>query len=99
MFFAKIPRHTRQNAITEGDLECILTRNCEGTEQLPFMIGNQQRIKTVQTDIYKAYQLHRFLLLFCYFNELTVVKSMVETTFGDQFIVITLFNNTSVLHN
>ena len=35
MFFAKIPRHTRQNAITEGDLECILTRNCEGTEQLP----------------------------------------------------------------
>ena len=34
MFFAKIPRHTRQNAITEGDLECILPRNCEGTEQL-----------------------------------------------------------------
>lgn len=34
MFFAKIPRHIRQNAITEGDLECILTRNCEGTEQL-----------------------------------------------------------------
>ena len=34
MFFAKIPRHTRQNAITEGDLKCILTRNCEDTEQL-----------------------------------------------------------------
>ena len=34
MFFAKIPRHIRQNAITEGDLECILTRNCEATEQL-----------------------------------------------------------------
>ena len=34
MFFAKIPSHTRQNAITEGDLECILTRNWEGTEQL-----------------------------------------------------------------
>ena len=34
MSFAKIPRHTRQNAITEGDLECILTRNCEDTEQL-----------------------------------------------------------------
>ncbi len=34
MFFAKIPRHTSQNAITEGDVECILTRNCEGTEQL-----------------------------------------------------------------
>ena len=33
-FFAKIPRHIRQNDITEGDLECILTRNCEGTEQL-----------------------------------------------------------------
>lgn len=28
MFFAKIPRHASQNAITEGDLECILTRNC-----------------------------------------------------------------------
>lgn len=40
MFFAKIPRHTRQNAITEGDLECILTRNCEGTEQL-------QKMKTI----------------------------------------------------
>ena len=36
--FAKIPRHTRQNAITEGDLECILTRNCEGTEQLQIFI-------------------------------------------------------------
>ena len=23
-----------QNAITEGDFKCILTRNCEGTEQL-----------------------------------------------------------------
>ena len=34
MLFVKIPRHTRQNAITEGDLECILTLNCEGTEQL-----------------------------------------------------------------
>lgn len=32
--YDKIPRHTGQNAITEGDLECILTRNCEGTEQL-----------------------------------------------------------------
>ena len=38
MFFAKIPRHTRQNAITEGDLECILTRNCEVTEQLQFIL-------------------------------------------------------------
>ena len=38
--FAKIPRHIRQNAITEGDLECILTRNCEGTEQLRCVIVN-----------------------------------------------------------
>ena len=38
MFFAKIPRHIRQNAITEGDLECILTRNCEGTEQLHIIL-------------------------------------------------------------
>ena len=34
MFFAKIPRHASQNAITEGDFKCILVRNCEGTEQL-----------------------------------------------------------------
>ena len=34
MFFAKIPRHASQNAITEGDFKCILARNCEGTEQL-----------------------------------------------------------------
>ena len=32
--YAKIPRHTSQNAITEGDYKCILARNCEGTEQL-----------------------------------------------------------------
>ena len=42
MFFAKIPRHTRQNAITEGDLECILTRNCEGTEH--FLRREQAKI-------------------------------------------------------
>ncbi len=40
MFAGKIPRHTRQNAITEGDLECILTRNCEGTEQLQKMFDS-----------------------------------------------------------
>ena len=34
MFFVEIPRHTRQNTISAGDLECILTRNCEDTEQL-----------------------------------------------------------------
>ena len=32
--YAKIQRHTSQNAITEGDFLCILARNCEGTEQL-----------------------------------------------------------------
>ena len=34
MVLPKSLRHTRQNAITEGDLECILPCNCEGTEQL-----------------------------------------------------------------
>ena len=29
MFFAKIPRHASQNAITKGDFKCILARNCE----------------------------------------------------------------------
>ena len=32
--YAKIPRHTSKNAITEGDFKCILARNCEGTKQL-----------------------------------------------------------------
>ena len=31
--YAKIPRHTSQNAITEGDYKCILARNCEGTDR------------------------------------------------------------------
>ena len=31
---AKIPRHASQNPIAEGDFRWILTRNCEGTEQL-----------------------------------------------------------------
>ena len=44
MFFAKIPRHTRQNAITDGDLECILTHNCEGTEQLSLYLVRYIRI-------------------------------------------------------
>ena len=48
MFFAKIPRHTRQNAITEGDLECILTRNCEGTEQL--RINRKNKVKKALSD-------------------------------------------------
>ena len=32
--YAKIPRHASQNPIAEGDFSWILTRNCEGTEQL-----------------------------------------------------------------
>ena len=32
--YAKIPRHASQNAITEGDFKCILTRNCESAERL-----------------------------------------------------------------
>ena len=53
MFFAKIPRHTRQNAITEGDLECILTRNCEGTEQLQNekIFEGGQALKTIYTGV------------------------------------------------
>ena len=54
MFFAKIPRHTRQNAITEGDLECILTRNCEGTEQLRKSHSDSNRLFRV------AFVLSRF---------------------------------------
>ena len=48
MFFAKIPRHTRQNAITEGDLECILTRNCEGTEQLRDIKDSENAFRTME---------------------------------------------------
>ena len=44
--YAKIPRHTSQNAITEGDFKCILARNCEGTEQLrKINITVQRKIK------------------------------------------------------
>ena len=48
MFFAKIPRHTSQNAITEGDLECILTRNCEGTEQLREFKNNREEYRSLK---------------------------------------------------
>ena len=41
--YAKIPRHTSQNAITEGDFKCILARNCEGTEQLRKMLKNKRK--------------------------------------------------------
>ena len=36
--YAKIPRHTSKNAITEGDFKCIFARNCEGTEQLRIFV-------------------------------------------------------------
>ena len=48
MVFAKIPRHTSQNAIIEGDLKCILTRNCEGTEQLHFEKNILRSLFTLQ---------------------------------------------------
>ncbi len=35
MYMSKhLAGYTSQNAITKGDLECILARNCESTEQL-----------------------------------------------------------------
>ena len=34
VFRRKIPSLTSKNPITEGDLEWIFARNCEGTEQL-----------------------------------------------------------------
>ena len=52
MFFAKIPRHTRQNVITEGDFKCILARNCEGTEQLRKDTDARHR-KTVRRSVRK----------------------------------------------
>ena len=44
--YAKIPRHTSKNAITEGDFKCIFARNCEGTEQLRMII-----IKNVSKEL------------------------------------------------
>ena len=42
--YAKIPRHTSKNAITEGD--GIFARNCEGTEQLrKINVTVQRKIK------------------------------------------------------
>ena len=46
--YAKIPRHTSKNAITEGDFKCIFARNCEGTEQLRMII-----IKNVSKELIK----------------------------------------------
>ena len=44
--YAKIPRHTSKNAITEGDFKCIFARNCEVTEQLRMII-----IKNVSKEL------------------------------------------------
>ena len=75
MFFAKIPSHTRQNAITEGDLECILTRNCEGTEQLQCMIKNETG-RRCESDhgaglfvLYIDDTLSHFICLFCHVSD------------------------------
>ena len=48
--YAKIPRHTSKNAITEGDFKCILSRNCEGTEQLRKDTDARHR-KTVRRSV------------------------------------------------
>ena len=50
--YAKIPRHTSQNAITEGDFKCILACNCEFTEQL--QVNNQIRTCRQQTQAGKT---------------------------------------------
>ena len=44
--YAKIPRHTSKNAITEGDFKCVFARNCEVTEQLRMII-----IKNVSKEL------------------------------------------------
>ncbi len=73
MFFAKIPRHTRQNAIAEGDLECILTRNCEGTEQLRIVYKKSQgpyplilRLRTCFLTFFVIYFTILFLIYHSY---------------------------------
>ena len=63
MLFVKIPRHTRQNAITEGDLECILARNCEGTEQLRFSFDSALPVNNPQKfPLPRLYNLHHRIL-------------------------------------
>ena len=43
--YAKTLRHASQNAITEGDFQCILARNCEDTEQLQSYKNWQPAVK------------------------------------------------------
>ena len=75
MFFAKIPRHTSQNAITEGDLECILTRNCEGTEQLrinEIIVNN--KIISVKLKVH--------VIMACtFYTKLIIQQQLLQTSF------------------
>ena len=75
MFFAKIPRHTRQNAITEGDLECILTRNCEGTEQLRIKMTKEPAARNISCGrLLKYYCLYRKI----YFRINTTARTYIS---------------------
>ena len=81
MFFAKIPRHTRQNAITEGDLECILTRNCEGTEQLrkintEHMKNSPSRHGEELFSLKRGNPIYRLFTVFKLFQRLSILKSL-----------------------
>ena len=73
MFFAKIPRHTRQNVITEGDFKCILARNCEGTEQL------QSKTDSTQTGYFLRNIQFESNLFFCNYTLLTSPKPLSAT--------------------
>ena len=50
MFFAKIPRHTRQNVITEGDFKCILARNCYNFSAGPAVLP-EEVLKEAQAEM------------------------------------------------
>ena len=51
--YAKTLRHASRNAITEGDFQCILARNCEGTEQLRH-IYIKRSLPTLPVNSYKS---------------------------------------------
>ena len=50
--YAKIPRHAGQNAINEGDFKCILTRNCEGAEQLQISEQINRNTENEEKELY-----------------------------------------------
>ena len=58
--YAKIPRHTSQNAITEGDFKCILARNCEGTEQLHCREKKRKKQEIVLQSRYESEQTGKY---------------------------------------